>query len=160
MTRLTESVMIHYKYYLKRLLRQQNTCSVNHKFPSFLPSAYFGNTPMTLELVTFNKPHNLPNLHNNDISIGVSNIKQHSLQLWPMRRRINIFPCQTSHSISATYITFLSWRVYNLNKAIIQDVAWKHRWWKRATAVTLMTTTHLPFFLFFPRFSISLNNKN
>jgi hypothetical protein len=162
MTRLSESVMLqNYTYYLKWLLRQQNTCSVNHNFPHFLRQAYFANAPMTLEFVTFIKPHTLPNLHNNDVNIRVSNTKQHSKQLWLMRQRINmLFPCQTRHSILATYITCLSWRVHNLNKAIIQDVAWKHRWWKRATAVTLTTATHLPFFLSFPRISISLNNKN
>jgi len=58
---------------------------------------------MTLEFVTFIKPHNLPNLHNNDVNIRVSNAKQHSEQLWLMRQRINmLFLCQTSHSIMAT----------------------------------------------------------
>ena len=80
--------------------------------------------PMTLEFVTFIKPLHLPNLHNNDVQIRVSNTKQHSEQLCLMRQRINmLFPCQTSLGILATYITFLSWRVHNLNKAIIQDVA-------------------------------------
>jgi len=103
---------------------------------------------MTLEFVTFIKPHNLPNLHNNDVNIRVSNTKQHSEQLCLMRQPINkLFPCQTSLGILATYITFLSWRVHNLHKAIIQDVASKHRWWKRAIAITLMTATHLPTFL-------------
>lgn len=116
---------------------------------------------MTLEFVTFIKPHNLPNLHNKDVNIRVSNTKQHSEQLCLMHQRINmLFPCQTSLGTLATYITFLSWRVHNLNKAITQDVACKHRWWKRAITITLMTATHLPSFLFFPRISISLNNKN
>jgi hypothetical protein len=107
---------------------------------------------MTLELVTFIKPRNLPNLHNNDVNIRVSNTKQHSEQLWLMHQRINmLFPCQTSHSILATY-TFLSWRVHNLNEAITQDVPWKHRWWKWAIVVTLMTASHLPFFLFSPTY--------